>query len=138
MQNLLYEEKNIFCMNKYLYTINNLCVVIEIIASYVLYCLKSMSRNTLSAPQADRASQSVEGLLLKGLPRLVGLSFTYYVTWHDQKGITLYYLYKVNLSVFTIILITLLSQERQYFYIRAVLLLVRENLQQLFYHKFAN
>ena len=38
------KKKNI-CKNKSLYTINNLCVVIEIIASYFPYDLKMMSRN---------------------------------------------------------------------------------------------
>ena len=38
------------------YTINNICVVIEIITSYFPYGLKMMSRNTLSAPQPDSAS----------------------------------------------------------------------------------
>ena len=34
MQNFLHEEKiHFFCKNKSLYTINNLCVVMEIIAS---------------------------------------------------------------------------------------------------------
>ena len=57
MQNFLHEEKNtFFCKIKYLHTINNLCVVIEIIASYFPYGLKIMSRNTLSAPQPDSAS----------------------------------------------------------------------------------
>ena len=45
----------IFELDK-LYTINNLCVVIEIIASYFPYGLKFMSRDTLSAPQPDSAS----------------------------------------------------------------------------------
>ena len=57
MQNFLYEEKiHFFCKIKYLYTINNLCVVIEIIARYFPYGLKIMSRNTFSAPQPDSAS----------------------------------------------------------------------------------
>ena len=57
MQNFLHEEKiDCFCKIKSLYTINNLCVVIEIIASYFPYGLKMMSRNTLSEPQPDSAS----------------------------------------------------------------------------------
>ena len=50
--------RNFFCCCKIksLYTINNLCVVIEIIASYFPYGLKMMSRNTLSEPQPDSAS----------------------------------------------------------------------------------
>ena len=56
MQNFLHEEKmHFFCKIKSLYTINNLCVVIEIIASYFNYALKIMSRNTLS----DSASYCV-------------------------------------------------------------------------------
>ena len=52
-------EKYIFvCQIKSLYTINNLCEVIEIIASasYFPYGLKIMSRNTHSEPQPDSAS----------------------------------------------------------------------------------
>ena len=45
-----------FCKIKSLYTINNLCVVIEIIASYFPYGLKMMSRNNLAEPQPDNAS----------------------------------------------------------------------------------
>ena len=56
MQNFLHEGKIHFCKIKSLYTINNLCVVIEIIASYFPYGLKIMSRITLSAPQPDSAS----------------------------------------------------------------------------------
>ena len=48
-----------FCKIKYLYTINNLCVVIEIIASYFPSGLKMMPRNTLSVPQPDSASYPV-------------------------------------------------------------------------------
>ena len=52
-----YMRKNtFFCRIKSLYTINNLCVVIEIIASYFPYGMKMMSRNTLSEPQPDSAS----------------------------------------------------------------------------------
>ena len=54
-----YMRKNtFFCQIKSIYTINNLCVVIEINASYFSYCLKMMSRNTLSEPQPDNASYS--------------------------------------------------------------------------------
>ena len=57
MQNFLHEEKiHFFFKIKYLYTINKVCVVIEIIASYFHYGLKMMSRNTLSAPQPESAS----------------------------------------------------------------------------------
>ena len=46
MQNFLHEEKiHFFCKIKSIYTINNHCVVIKIIA-----------RNTLSDPQPDSAS----------------------------------------------------------------------------------
>ena len=63
MQNFLHEEKNtFFCKFYSLYTINNLCVVIEIIASYFPYGLKMMSRNTLSEPQPDSASYNVRCL----------------------------------------------------------------------------
>ena len=48
-----------FCKIKSLCTINNLCVVIEIIASSFPYGLKMMSRNTLSEPQPDSASYRV-------------------------------------------------------------------------------
>ena len=48
-------ENTFFCKIKSLYTINNLCVVLEIIANYFPYGLKIMSRNTLSAPQPDSA-----------------------------------------------------------------------------------
>ena len=61
MLNFLHEEKNTFpCKIKSIYTINNLCVVIEIIASSFPYGLKMMSRNTLSEPQPNSASYSVQ------------------------------------------------------------------------------
>ena len=51
-----YMKKNtFFCKIKSLYTLNNLCVVIKIIASSFPYGLKMMSRNTLSEPQPDNA-----------------------------------------------------------------------------------
>ena len=56
MQNFLHVKKYIFCKIKSLYTINNLCVVIDIIANFHPYGLKIMSRNTLSEPQPDSAS----------------------------------------------------------------------------------
>ena len=57
MQNFLHEKKNTFvCKIISLHTINNLCVVIKIIASYFPYGLKFMSRNILSEPQPDSAS----------------------------------------------------------------------------------
>ena len=57
MQNVLHEEKNtFFCKIYLLYTINNLCVAMEIFASYFPNGLKMMSRNTLSAPPPDSAS----------------------------------------------------------------------------------
>ena len=57
MQKFLHEEKmHFFCKIKSLYTINNLCVLIEIIASYFPNGLKIMSRYTLSKPQLDSAS----------------------------------------------------------------------------------
>ena len=57
MQKFLHEEKNtFFCKSKSIYTSNNLGVVFEIIASYFLYGLKMISKNTLSEPQPDRAS----------------------------------------------------------------------------------
>ena len=50
-------EKYIFFVKiKSLYTITNICVEIEIIASYLPYGLKMKSRNTLSEPQPDSAS----------------------------------------------------------------------------------
>ena len=49
-------EKYLFCKIKSLYTISNLCVVIELIARYFPYGLKFMSRNTLSELQSDSAS----------------------------------------------------------------------------------
>ena len=50
----LTERQNTFlCKIKSPYTINNLCVIIEIIASYFSYVLKMMSRNTLSEPQPE-------------------------------------------------------------------------------------
>ena len=55
-KNSYMRKKYIFCKIKSLYTINNLCVVIEIIASYFPYGLKMMFRNTLSEPQPDSAS----------------------------------------------------------------------------------
>ena len=52
-----YMTKNTFFSKiKSLYNINNLCVVMEIIASYFPNGLKLMSRNTLSEPQPDSAS----------------------------------------------------------------------------------
>ena len=57
MKNFLHgEEIFFFCKIKSLYTINNLCVVIEIIASYFPFSLKMMSRNTLPEPQPDSVS----------------------------------------------------------------------------------
>ena len=56
MQNFLHEEKiYIFLKIESLYTINNLCVVINIMASYFPNGLKMMSRNILSEPQPDSA-----------------------------------------------------------------------------------
>ena len=43
-------------MIKSLYTINNFCVEIELIASKFSYGLKMRSKNTLSEPQPDSAS----------------------------------------------------------------------------------
>ena len=57
MQNFLHEEKvNFFCKIISIYTINNICVVIEIIATQFSHGLRMMSRNTLSEPQPDSAS----------------------------------------------------------------------------------
>ena len=53
---LMWGKKTFFCKIKSLYTINNLSVVIEMIAVYFSYGLKMMSRNTLSEPQPDSAS----------------------------------------------------------------------------------
>ena len=55
MLKFLHEEQIHFFKIKSIYTINNLCVVIEIIASYFSNDLKVMSRNTLSQPQPDSA-----------------------------------------------------------------------------------
>ena len=54
MQNFSYKENTFICKIKSLYTINKLCVVIEIIANYFPYGLKMLSRNT--EPQPDSAS----------------------------------------------------------------------------------
>ena len=57
MQNVLHEEKiHFLCKIKSQNTINNLCVEIEIIASYFPYGLKMMSRNTFYEPQPGSAS----------------------------------------------------------------------------------
>ena len=57
MQNFLHVEQiAFFCKIKSLYTIENLSVVMEIIASYFPCGLKIMSRNTLSALKPDSAS----------------------------------------------------------------------------------
>ena len=58
MQNLLHEENVFFLVCKIipLYTIYNLCVVIEIYASLSSYSWRMMSRNTLFEPQPKSAS----------------------------------------------------------------------------------
>ena len=47
------KKKYIFCKIISLYTMNNLCVVIKVVASEFPYGLKIMSRNTLSERQPD-------------------------------------------------------------------------------------
>ena len=76
----LMRKKYFFCKIKSLYTINNLCVVIEIISSYFSYGLKMMSRNTLSEPQPDSASLTTFFLQFMWTSHYLDIYFSFFLS----------------------------------------------------------
>ena len=68
MPNFLHKENiTFFCKIESLYTINNLCVEIKLIASKCPYGLKMMSKNSLSEHQPDSASYNVLSMAIRCL-----------------------------------------------------------------------